>query len=492
MSEVGWQRLSLWSALHFFVRTVSQLTNSNNAVAIAAVVVALWQSGYFFPGLGAGGALLFLNAFLQHRYFLYRIDADQVQVKSGVLSKKQTTLRFERIQNVAIEEPWYFRPLSLVSVKVDGAGSGDEEVMLSALSREAALATRDQLLAHRSAGTGTERGETDDEDGVLIRRDLPDLVINGLVSNRAWVILAGVFAVFGQLEQALDIDIGVGEVDVTDMAVSAVVFYALGAVAVLAVSVLSLSVLGSIVLYYDFTLRKTGSEYGARFGLLNKQELHLQQSRVQSMVFKQGLIASWFARLDLVYEQIAHQSGNNPGQNRGRLLVPSVTYDDALRLARDCDAETPDVRALDFTRPNIRYWLRQVAGLSLIYGIAVSAILLDAEDRADVLVPLVGFAFLLHAGFAYLTYLRLGVAIDGERIVLRRGLFVSSYTAAPLYKVQRVRLRSSLFMERSGFRSVDLQLASGALRVHYVPLSFAETLADYAAYQVEREARGWM
>ena len=153
----GWRRLSRWSVLHFAARSI-----------VENVRAALFGGGVGTLGLARSNladyawtvpigilAFVLLRAVVAYLTCFYRLHADVVEVRRGLLFKTLTNVPFARVQNIGIEHPFYFRPLGLVTLKIDGAGSAGEEVSLAALRPP-----RGGVAAcpHRREATPTRRG----------------------------------------------------------------------------------------------------------------------------------------------------------------------------------------------------------------------------------------------------------------------------------------------------------------------------------------------
>jgi membrane protein YdbS with pleckstrin-like domain len=203
-------------------------------------------------------------------FYRYRVVEDAVQVKRGALFKQHLNLSFGRIQNISIEHPFYFRPLGLVTLKIDGAGSKGEEVNLAALDLHQARALRDFILRRKKLGGPTHelmdpespadtRGPESEE--FLYSRSVQDLILHGLTNNRAFIAVAAIFGFLAQsgfspieMMQRLGIefDIVIAGLSLVRLAMLIVLSF-VAAVGVIAL----LSVLVSVLTYYGFTIYRT-------------------------------------------------------------------------------------------------------------------------------------------------------------------------------------------------------------------------------------------
>jgi putative membrane protein len=98
-------------------------------------------------------------------------------------------------------------------------------------------------------------------------------------------------------------------------------------------------------------------------------------------------------------------------------------------------------------------------------------------------------------GMGWMTYRSwrvLGVAVNKEHLIFRKGLIGRSYVVVPLSKIQRLKLVQTTFMQGRQVAHLSLVLASRVITVPYLPIQMARELADYALYLVEARPQSWM
>ncbi|MFT4797339.1 MAG: putative membrane protein [Candidatus Azotimanducaceae bacterium] len=501
--DENWQKLSVWSVLHFIASLLKQL--GGNLIAIIPLIYGI--SSLDDPLLVAAvvSALIILMityAILQYVYFSYQVTDDSVLVRKGVLFKKQINLGFERIQNVSFKHPFYFRPLELVTVKIDSAGSSGDEVYLSALDGPHAQLIHDQIAAAKlvlgqfseeNSESVTEfpaKNTSENLQRFLIDRSLLDLVIHGLTNNRAWIILGAVGAAYGQFKEQLhtftaDLGFDVSGF-LSDQTIPVVALLLLSAFFLSLILVALLSVVGSIFSYYNYKLYDTDDAFTVNRGLLTRHEIHIQKSRIQSVYFRQDWLDRVLGRVNLIFEQLSHKT---QGLDDVKLLVPTVTPFEALRLTREVML-LPDLESLSFTGISKRYWFRNLALWGLLY---LPAILLGiGSENAVWIAPAVFVFYLLHAGLLYRSWKCKGIAIDADAVVVRQGIFGIDYLVIPAHKLQRAKYIQSPMMKRHSLASLQLTVASRSVEVPFLDSALVCQVIDYTLYQAESSNRSWM
>jgi len=447
--------------------------------------------------------LIVVRAVTQYRHFSYQITDDSIMVRKGMFFKKQTNLSYDRIQNVSYERPFYYRPFDLVIVRVDGAGSAADEIHLSALepaqadSIQAVIQTRRHQATHGDVhSVDSEQRNIEEEDhnrgNILITRSLSDLVLHGLSNNRAWIILGAGGAIYGQFADALQAWTAKLGIDfsllVENQSALATLAYLFSIFVFSLMIVAGLSVLGAIVSYYDFELRRNEKTLTVNRGLFNRHEVHMQVSRIQSVYFRQDWLDRMLGRVNLIFEQLSHGLESGDMGNADKLLVPSVTFDQAEALCREV-FPAPALSSLEFVPSSQRMFYRNAIIPTLVAGVVSLSLLLAGFGWLVLgVAPIYLFVLLV----VYWAWRRKGVTLHGSLAILRQGIFGIDHVIVELSKLQKVRFSQTVLMARHDLASVEYTVASRTLDMPFLRSGTALELVNYGAYQVESSQRSWM
>lgn len=498
--EGVWQRISPLAVIYFmlsglraiggqFLYWIPPLFIARNQIA-ERLGAFLWLMA-LVPVLGTFWCGL---VWLRYRY---RVSADRIEIRSGVLFRKQTHVPFDRIQNIHIEQPIYFRLFGYGSLRLDTAGSSKGEAHLVAIPLDRARKLRGSLLATKtpSQGTTAEGNFDAHHEVVLNRRSLGDLTIHGLTNNRIWLFLAVLAPFLQKIADAIPSYLNQSGVDlrfrttVMDQSNAALALAALGVAMMMVAGLLLFSIMGSILTYYGYTLSRTGGRYSRRAGLLTKKELGMPTRRLQSIHYRQGWLDLILGRVNLLLKQNSSGLPEQPGVEKSdQLVVPSVTPDEAWGLLADAMPHSL-LRDVSFHSVSKRLIIRYLLWAVLL-GIACPV---SVALSLPVVVPL-GCAALatLVSILSYLRWRRWGYAYDDEFVYIRKGLIGVEYLCFERHKLQQIKYSSSPFLRRH--RGINLQfvLASGSIYLPYVDRSMLAPLVDRTVYQVESSGRSWM
>ncbi len=503
----NWQRLAPISILYFTASNVKKLAQFLiyviPALAISSNVFEMHNSTYAIA-IGVGILLtMSVSGLISYFFYSFRIHHQHVEVKCGVLSRRHINLPFWRIQNVKVEQPFYYRPFHFALVILDTAGSSEEEAKIVAVPLAYAKTLRTQILADKTdaeniGGDTTEhpRLSPDINEEVVNRRSIKDLVIHGITNNRVWILL-GVAAPFydnlstfmiNWLEsKGLGLEQLVGEQSASWWQLG---LYTLTAVMIIMALLALLSVGGTLLTFYDYTLSRDNDRYIRRSGLLSKQEVSMKQSRIQVVTAKQDWLDKILQRVNLYFEQ------NTAGIQRQtelmsptKLLVPSVSIEQAQHLAAQAlpGSQLYNLSYKAVSKRFLWHWLGVwVWPPALTLSFFSAAQLEWVEALAVVFLGLVVTVTFL------LRWQRWGYCTDAGYLYTRSGIVGVDHQCFDMFKVQQVTVQQSIFMARNKVATLKVVLASGRISIPFMPEQDAWAFANLMLYNAESSQRSWM
>ncbi len=449
--------------------------------------------------------LILLAAILRYWFYRYQMLDDGIQIRLGVLFKKQLNLKFHRVQNVNIRHPFYFRPLGLVTLKIDSAGSTREEVNIAALTFPEAQAIR-QTIQHRKSQPLLAEGESTDldagaivvnaegvkEEQAFYTRTFDDLVIHGLTNNRAWIIVGAIFGFLQStpfsVSDGVDLLQGfVGSIISNESVAFTVLLFSIALVLTVVITAL-LSVLGSIVTYYGFELFRSDESLMVHRGLFTRHEINMQKSRVQTIYLRQDWLDLILQRVNVIYEQLSHSLHNVEGaENSKRILVPSAREWERSRLINEI-FDLPDIASLEFQAISKWYFYKYALIWSTLYLLFSAGFEVAETFNTLLLIPV----WAVHMSLLYMNWLRAGLAVTEDYVIVRKGIIGIDYIVFPAYKLQAVDHVQSLLMKRRQLSNIVFHTASRMIRLPYLPSQHVHKVLNYCLYAVEANDRSWM
>lgn len=500
MPESPWQRLSYWGLLHFLVQGCKfSLQQYVFWVPTLLLLRDTWrQQPWLLPVLLAALLLLLFGiGWLQFRRYRFRLQQGRVQLHYGLLKRVQLDLPFDRIQNVVLQQPWYFRLSQQYRVGFDTAGSDDQEVALLALPQASAESLRQQVLLHQASRRAVDGPlAVDDADATLaptpwLTLSSQALLFYGLLTQRAWVVLLLLLPFLSSIDDwfflYLDQVMAADEDYVQSLQLSlAQLSWAMTLlIVVLPMTALVLlmswlSALHAWLRWYGLRFGQEGDDYQLRYGSLSRRQVSLPRTRLVYLSWQQGLLQRCFGQAQLSLLQISVGYGDK------NLLLPALT----LAQAQDISRRLYPSHRLP------QQWLtisKRALLLPLIWALLLPGLLGLALFAFHGLVG-IGLMLVLWPaalGLAVLRWRRWGYASDEHFLYLRTGVFGWHYRVIPWPSIQAQAWTTTWFQRRHGLGSLYWQSAAGGLTLPFVPRIVAQQLFHHSLAQTRQVAQSW-
>jgi putative membrane protein len=511
-----WQVLSPVAILYFAVSVFKHLLGNFIYLipAFAFSYKSVLEHPYIWlPAILVAFGLLSLFAFLSFKVYRYRLTEDNIEIRSGIFSKKHLNLPFSRVQNVKIEQPIYYRLTGHACLQLDTAGSSKNEAKLVAIKLDFAqqLKTRIQNHVHDISSdtenlsadkTGIESDSVDSQkhEVELNQRKLSDLVIHGITSNRIWIFLGGLAPFYDNIFESMGEWLTTLGIDLSDLfslqthSLLEVGLAALSLTMLIMFVLVSFSVIGAIISFYGYTLSKLDDKYIRRSGLFTKHEVSMRLSRLQMVVQKQDWLDVLLKRINLKFEQSSSFASNlNTSAASSKIIVPSIKPHECQALINDAypgNILNTLVSDDGFEAISKRFiWRNIVYVLMPLWLISAGFTLMNDKLMIS---ALISGLFVVLSGLVVLRWKRWGIAKDENFVYLRKGLIGVDYYCFPTYKLQQTQFQQNFLMKKRQLATVKFVLASGSLKVPMLPEKLAYKLIDEGLYQVESTQKSWM
>jgi putative membrane protein len=468
---VAWQRLSprmlLVHPVHEVLRQIPLL--------IGAVVVGSATGNPLWSVL----ALALTVAFGVARWFTttYRIEPDEVQLRTGILQRKVVSVPRNRIRSVQTDARLLHRLLGLTVLRVSTGqeARADAAFALDAVAADEVPRLRSILLADSLAAAAGVSAEPDSRGRELARWHPSWLRYSPL----SFTGLAMIVAAAGLVYQA---GLGValensalaesGRDAAQRYGVAAIV--AVAAVAVVLASVL-LSVLRSLLTYGNLWLRRDADVLHLDHGLLRKREHTFDMRRLRGGTLRQPLLVRLLggARLDAIMTGVA-------GAGEASVLLPACpvrTAESVLAgLIENPDAVSGPVRAHGAAATR-RRWTR---ALAVPAAAAVALLFLDVPGWAWIGVAVLAVCCALLAADRSRA---LGHRVDERWLVARAGSLERRRDCVAAAGIIGWTVRQTLPQRRAGVATLIAATPAGTKRYQLidVPVRLAWSIAATAS-----------
>jgi putative membrane protein len=436
-----------------------------------------------------GAAVVVVAGMLRWFTTTYRVSAEQVQVRKGLLRRQLLTVPRDRIRTVDVTANALHRALGLAKVEV-GTGRTDRKddaVKLDSLHAAEAGRLREELLHRepvRSADPAAARAPEPRE--TVLARVPPAWVRYGPFTLTGLVTVGVIAGVAGRAMNEAHIDPGqLGPLStLLDRWEHAALPVELAVVVgVLLVAVAVASTLGYVLAFYGFRLtRGTAGTLHITRGLITTRSITIEERRLRGVEVSEPLLlrAVRGARCVAITTGLRVGRGAERG---GSLLLPPAPREEARRVAGQVLGRTaPLTEPLIAHGPRAtrRRYTRAVGVVALVVAVCVAlwwASWLPAWTWQVSPVLLV-----IAVALAYDRSRSLGHALVERTLVSRGGSLVRRRSALSYDGIIGWNVERSFFQRRAGLATLVATTAAGRQRIDVqdVPLAEALRVADEA------------
>lgn len=496
-----WERVSPLALIYFLFRAVPGLINLWPALvgifAAGEEVRALfWSYGLYLLLL-----LTVASTVLAYWFFRFQVQTDRIQIRSGVFNRKHLVLKYERVQQADIAQPFYLRPFELAVLGLESAGSSQQEVNIPGLSLDRAQTLKSQILAYSQAEVEAEPADASDARAVTspeipetdfrLQLSWQEVARYGLMHNSLILFLPLLGPVFDGYLPRFDDWLNSPEGNAlrdTGLALfehqPLVLLAAMATFAVIAtvLAIYVISVAAALIRYWGYTLTRQRDRYESRAGLTTLRTRGFRLHKLQLVAVRQGFIARLLRRYSI---SISKAGGGVQQQNESdsRFIIPVLDRASLAAIQQQLDLPHPSWCRI--------HWV-YLAGGMVFWGLAVTAgACVFAAQRGfhgswGLLILPVVIAVLWRRWYCF------KYDYQNEWISVRKGFLGRTVRHLPTVKIQKISIQQSPWLRPWGLANLTVWSTDGALSVPCIDHRIAEHIQT-TVLQAEAEFRGkWM
>lgn len=444
LKSLGFLKSQLWAlpALYFFLGQ-SLLAAALAYVAIIAVTVGTASLHWYRLG--------------------YRLEANEIRIRSGILGRYHRSIPFKRIQDVGLEQGAVARVFGLSTLKLE-TGSVEDELGFLSLSDAETLRVQLREKTSGATPTATEKLEAvSDSLPPLFAMSNRRLLVEGLF-NFSFIFFAAVAAGFQVIDSvlpkgSLDLSKWILKIFAQDWINRLTQSNPIYGFVMALVGLGIIGMLGGIVLTvlreYGFRLELVEgarNSFRRRRGLLTLTDLAMPIHRIQALILRTGLIRQRLGFYQLEFQLLA--SDGPDGGNHS--AAPCARLEEIAPILAETGIENADPD-LEFKRVHPAEWWRRV----LLYSLVLGSIG-------------IGGGLFLHPNFYILPLLITPIglitilewrahqyALTGTQLFVRSGWWKRTLTILPIRKLHSVDVRQSPTDLPLGLATISVGMAGG-------------------------------
>ncbi|MEM6856745.1 MAG: PH domain-containing protein [Pseudomonadota bacterium] len=452
----------------------------------------MFQWVFGFGGVAIVGFSLGL-AYLRWRRRTFTIGDEDIRVESGIFSRSASSVPYERIQDVSLEQSLLPRLLGLVSVKFETGAGGAEELSLAYLSQgQGELMRRlvrerrdDQEAASAPSGEPTTDYGSEEAATPLFAMDARRLFTFGVFE-----FSLAVFAVLGGLLQYAD---NVFDFEVWDFdfwralaeerggwlfelgAYSQAVGAAAGLFGVFLVGSAT-GLARTFAREWGFLLERTARGFRRRRGLFTRTDVVMPIHRVQGITIGTRFIRYRFGWHSLKFVSLAQDAGA-----ASHVVAPFAKLDELDPIVEAAGFHQPKPGAQWHLATRAYRNFSILSDMLLFGGAAIVAGVITALNAPEWVPLAIGIPLAIGAVSAFASYISWRFkrhALDDSQIVAVAGVLAPTMRIATRVKLHSVEISQGPFARRFGYATLHLGMAGGEFSVPGIPVERAKEVRD--------------
>ena len=255
---------------------------------------------------------------------------------------------------------------------------------------------------------------------------------------------------------------------------------------VFAFLLLCITAIGAFVRFYNYELHDEGIKLKRIAGLLERQTISLNKSKVQGISIKQNVFAKLLNRVSFYFQQV-HLDAGGIGKKQS-FIIPMLKPDE---WQQQLSLIYPDLvdKPLVFERVHYQYLIKRILYIALL---PISLVALPLAILVNVkLLSLMAISIPLILIIS-LRYRKYGLMVLDDYLIIREGLIGTSYHILRRYKAQHLSEFTSPSQRRLGLATLKVQMAFKLITIPYVPIEKVNEIINDSIFLSETTNKNWM
>lgn len=443
---------------------------------------------YLYLSIGIILLLCITHAILSYKNFSFQIKDDSFIVKKGYLNKETKSVPLERIQTVNIKQNIIQQILGIVQLDIDSAGSKEKEISLPAVRFKQAKELENILLSKKNAISidgDNKKQETSTEGKFLLSLSIKDLIkiaISDNIFKAGLLALSFIYGIYNQYKEILeerfskeieDIGNSLTTVDWNKITILLFSFFILSIV---------ISIIRNVLINYNLKLSLSSEGYKIEKGLFNKKYTILPIKKIQTYTWSTNPLRKLFKIVTISIKQASSEEI----KSKNAINIPGC-YETMEKRLKDTIFPESNIQNYTSEKTKLIYFLRILPVLILMPLISL-IILLDLE--IGLIVSTIWTCII--SSIIYKASRKRIFYLSKDYLITQRGSIGTKKKIVPLYKIQSMKYKQSIFMKNKNSASLKIYTASETINIPFISENIAKETYDYILYKIENKNIKWM
>jgi len=465
-----------WILLFFAIKDFSKFSKiGENYIYLGILVVLL-----FF----------LIRAFLIYKNFLFKIDNNHFILQQGIISKTNTSIPFHRIQNINFKQNLVQQIINVYEVSIETAGSTDTEIAIKALNFEDAKNLKSVILDSKEINESIVKQSTEKP---FLKISILELFKVSLTENHLrnlFLFFAILLGFFQQIQQIAD---SFGETETLDgfikdstNAVSTSFILVFTLLVFLTITAFITSFVRIFLVHFNLSAYLKKDAFEINQGLFTKKSIILKKQKIQNITVSTNPLKRLIGISYITFKQAVSGKINHKNEKVIKIVGCKKNQVDDVKTNL---YQFKDIEAQDKMYPDT-YYINRVYLFNLLFLVIIYVsiyIFTEPFFLYSLVLILPIYGFLIQKKINKRFY-----KLNEEMIVVGNGMIETHHTYLELFKVQNIKLKQTIFQQRSNVTDLILQTASGKITVPCLSYSKAIEMYNHILYKVETSHKSWM
>ncbi|MCG1035446.1 PH domain-containing protein [Polaribacter sargassicola] len=446
---------------------------------------------YIYLGLGFFLLFFLIRAYLIFINFKFKIADNHFILKQGILKKTDTSISFDRIQNINFKQNIIQQLINVHEVNIETAGSNKTEISIKAMSFLKAKALKNQLTSNKIieeivVDKSKEKPFLKISPLELLKISLTENHIQSLL-----VFLALLFGLFQQLQQVfkgfLKDNIVSDYVRESSSSFQQSLFLIIVCVILLVFTAILSSFVRVFLFHFNLRVYVKDNAFEIYQGLFTKKSFILKKEKIQNITISTNPIKKILGISFITFKQAVSGKVN---QKKEKLIRIVGCKEAQVKKVKELLFNFADVDQLERKQVHvylkIRMYLRVLLLLSII-NCGFYFLFHNVEIYSTNLLLIPFFYFIIN-----LIYKKRFYKISDKVLLVGNGSIETHLTYLPFFKVQNIKMTQTFFQERNKVVDLVFQTASGKIKLPCIEKQEAVKIYNYTLFKVESSKNLWM
>lgn len=453
--------------------------------------------------LYAIGIILFLGfiafSYFEYKNFFFYAVEDKFIIERGVFRKDKTTIPFERIQTVHTAQNLAQQIFKVVGLKIDTAGSADNEIEIPALDRSYARSLQEYLLKKKEKDKKqqsepgkeetTEQPEVESWEKPILKLSIKDLLKVGLTENHlrsGLILFAVVNGYIWQFEEFL-LEPFEPYLEEAEGWLTQWVLLLPFTILVFVVVSVAFSLIRIVLRYYNLQFFLNERGLVLKSGLLKRNEFHVPRNKIQYFKWSSNPLRKLLGFKTFVVKQAGV---NENREDKRTVSVPGCKNKQLIDVLQEFYPERYSGKFHRLGSHRLLFFQRLI-WLVIMPSTIVTASFYASELTWHYFVPIPLFV-ILGAFWAHKFQRSVQFRTNGDVIEIKKGWIFPSHLSITMYKLQNVSLKRSIFQRRRDLSTLVFFTAAGDESMPHLSHNDAIDIYNFVLYKIESSQKSWM